>query len=38
VNRHVFRWPVGEPVPIQVSRMKDHAGVLGAAAQAWMMA
>jgi glucokinase len=38
VNRHVFRWPVGEPVPILVSKMKDHAGVLGAAAQAWMMA
>jgi len=38
VNRHVFRWPVGEAVPIVVSRMKDHAGVLGAAAQAWLMA
>lgn len=38
VNRHVFRWPVGEPVPIEVSKMKDHAGVLGAAAQAWLLA
>jgi glucokinase len=38
VNRHVFRWPVGEPVPIFVSKMKDHAGVLGAAAQAWLLA
>jgi glucokinase len=38
VNRHVFRWPVGEPVPIVISKMKDHAGVLGAAAQAWLLA
>jgi glucokinase len=38
VNRHVFRWPVGEDVPILVSKMKDHAGVLGAAAQAWLIA
>jgi glucokinase len=38
VNRHVFRWPVGEEVPILVSKMKDHAGVLGAAAQAWLIA
>lgn len=38
VNRYVFRWPVGEPVPIEVSKMKDHAGVLGAAAQAWLLA
>ncbi|MBI3857958.1 MAG: ROK family protein, partial [Planctomycetes bacterium] len=38
VNRHVFRWPVGEPVPILISKMRDHAGVLGAAAQAWLMA
>jgi glucokinase len=38
VNRHVFRWPVGEAVPIVISKMKDHAGVLGAAAQAWLFA
>jgi glucokinase len=38
VNRHVFRWPVGDPVPIAISKMKDHAGVLGAAAQAWLFA
>jgi glucokinase len=38
VNRHVFRWPVGEEVPIVVSKMKDRAGVLGAAAQAWLLA
>ena len=38
VNRHVFRWPVGEPVPIVISKMKDQAGVLGAAAQAWLLA
>ena len=36
VNRHLFRWPVGEPLPIVVSKMIDHAGVLGAAAQAWL--
>ncbi|HLY09027.1 MAG TPA: ROK family protein [Planctomycetota bacterium] len=38
VNRHLFRWPVGEPLPIVVSTMIDHAGVLGAAAQAWLFA
>lgn len=37
VNKHVFRWPVGEEVPIVVSKMKDRAGVLGAAAQAWLL-
>jgi len=36
VNRHLFRWPVGEALPIVVSKMIDHAGVLGAAAQAWL--
>lgn len=36
VNKHLFRWPVGEPLPIVVSKMIDHAGVLGAAAQAWL--
>lgn len=35
VNRHLFRWPPGRPVPILVSTMQDHAGVLGAAAIAW---
>ncbi len=38
VNKHLFRWPVGEPLPIVVSKMIDHAGVLGAAAQAWLFA
>lgn len=38
VNRHLYRWPVGEPLPIVVSNMIDHAGVLGAAAQAWLFA
>ena len=38
VDRHVYRWPVGATVPIVVSKMKDHAGVLGAAAQAWLFA
>lgn len=38
VNKHLFRWPVGEALPIVVSKMIDHAGVLGAAAQAWLFA
>jgi glucokinase len=38
VDKHVFRWPVGESVPILISKMKDQAGVLGAAAQAWLLA
>lgn len=38
VNQHLFRYPVGEPLPIVVSKMIDHAGVLGAAAQAWLFA
>ncbi|MFN3485744.1 MAG: ROK family protein [Planctomycetota bacterium] len=35
VRRHVYRWPPGAPVPIRISRLPDHAGVLGAAALAW---
>lgn len=35
VNQHCFRHPVGEPVPVVVSSLRDHAGVLGAAAVAW---
>jgi len=35
VNRHVFRYPPGEPVPILLSKLRNHAGVLGAAAVAW---
>lgn len=35
VNRHIFRYPSGEPVPILVSKLSNHAGVLGAAALAW---
>ena len=35
VNEHVFRYPKGEPVPIVLSELRDHAGVLGAAALAW---
>ena len=37
VNRHVFRYPPGEPVPILLSKLRNHAGVLGAAAVAWKM-
>lgn len=35
VRRHVYRYPQDEVVPIVVSKMQDHAGVLGAAAVAW---
>jgi glucokinase len=35
VNQHIFRYPARQPVPIVVSRMQDHAGVLGAGALAW---
>ncbi|HYI94997.1 MAG TPA: ROK family protein [Bryobacteraceae bacterium] len=35
VNRHVFRYPKGKPVPIVVSRMGEFAGAMGAAALAW---
>ena len=31
VNRQVFRYPVGEPVPIVVSEMQEYASALGAA-------
>jgi glucokinase len=37
VNRHIFRYPSGEPVPIVVSQLSDHAGVLGAAVSAWTL-
>ena len=35
VNSHLFRYPVGEPVPIVLSKLRNHQGVLGAAAIAW---
>ncbi len=35
VNQHIFRYPVGEPVPIVISKLGDHMGVLGTAAKAW---
>lgn len=35
MNQHLFRYPPGEPVPVVVSELQDHAGVLGAAALAW---
>jgi hypothetical protein len=35
VNKHIFRYPARQPVPIVVSRMQDHAGVLGAGVVAW---
>jgi glucokinase len=35
LNRHIFRYPPGESVPIVVSKFSDHAGVLGAAVSAW---
>lgn len=35
VREHVFRYPPGKPVRIVVSKIREHAGVLGAAALAW---
>ncbi len=35
VNQHIFRYPTDEPVPIVISRLKNHAGVLGTGALAW---
>jgi glucokinase len=35
VGAHLFRWPRGSRVPIVISKMQDHAGVLGAGALAW---
>lgn len=35
VNAHIFRYPAGEPVSIEVSQITNHAGVLGTAARAW---
>jgi glucokinase len=35
VNSHLFRYPVDEPVPIVLSKLRDHSGVLGTAALAW---
>jgi glucokinase len=31
VSTHVFRYPPGEPVPILISELGDHIGVIGAA-------
>jgi len=35
VNSHIFRYPADEPVPIVLSELGDHSGVLGTAARAW---
>ncbi len=35
VNQHIFRYPPGEPVSIVLSKLSNHAGVLGAAALSW---
>ncbi|MEM8484800.1 MAG: ROK family protein [Bacteroidota bacterium] len=35
VNSHIFRYPTDEPVPIVISKLQDHAGVLGTGALAW---
>ena len=35
VNEHLFRHPVGEGVPVVLSKLRNHAGVLGTAALAW---
>jgi glucokinase len=35
VNRYLYRYPKGEPLPVIVSRMGEYAGAMGAAALAW---
>lgn len=35
VDGHTFRYPRDESVPIELSRIRNHQGVLGAAALAW---
>lgn len=35
VDEHLFRYPVGEGVPVVLSKLRDHSGVLGTAALAW---
>jgi glucokinase len=35
VAAHTFRYPTDQPVPIEVSTLLDHTGVLGTAALAW---
>jgi glucokinase len=35
VNRYLYRYPKGEPLPIVISRMGQYAGAMGAAALAW---
>lgn len=35
VNSHIFRYPADQPVPILLSELGDHSGVLGTAARAW---
>ena len=35
VNEHLFRHPAGAGVPVVLSKLRDHAGVLGTAAIAW---
>lgn len=35
VTKHLFRYPVSEPVPIVISQMGEYAGVLGAVGLAW---
>ncbi len=34
-NNHLFRYPADAGVPIVLSKLRDHAGVLGTAALAW---
>ena len=35
LNKHLFRHPAGSGVPIVLSKLRNHAGVLGTAAIAW---
>jgi glucokinase len=35
LNRHLFRFPPGKPLPVVVSKMGEYAGAMGAAGLAW---
>ena len=37
LDRHLYRFPPGKPLPIVVSKLRNHSGVLGTAALAWDM-
>jgi glucokinase len=38
LNRHLFRYPPGKPLPVVISKMGEYAGAMGAAGLAWEIA